>query len=153
MSDEVGGLLMTHFIGLRSKAYTYKVHESKDVRKCKGIKFNVVKNKITFEDYYNSLFKGEIICADQTTIRSRALYQLLHVGCASQFFVNHFFFAFTTALSFDFIRTFNSLSSALFIANFSAFVISNFLTSDLVCNFSDNLFGNLSDQKLVMQYL
>ena len=63
---------MTHFIGLRSKAYTYKVHESKDVRKCKGIKFNVVKNKITFEDDYNSLFKGEIICADQTIIRSRA---------------------------------------------------------------------------------
>ncbi|KAJ8950067.1 hypothetical protein NQ314_008073 [Rhamnusium bicolor] len=57
MKDENNGKIMTHFIGLRSKQYTYKVESDKVVKKAKGVKSNVVKNKITFQDYHNCIEK------------------------------------------------------------------------------------------------
>ncbi|KAJ8973246.1 hypothetical protein NQ317_005459 [Molorchus minor] len=57
MKDENNGKLMTHFVGLRSKQYTYKVEGGENVKKSKGVKSNVVKRKITFEDYLNCLEK------------------------------------------------------------------------------------------------
>ena len=44
---------------MRSKRYSFKIEESKEVRKCKGIKKNVVKKGIAFEDYVHCLFSGE----------------------------------------------------------------------------------------------
>ena len=41
--DEVAGKQITYFVGLRPKLYSFKIEESKKVRKCKGIKKNVVK--------------------------------------------------------------------------------------------------------------
>ncbi|KAJ8953853.1 hypothetical protein NQ318_006704 [Aromia moschata] len=55
--DENNGKIMTHFIGLRSKQYTYRVEEGKTVKKAKGVKSNVVKNKINFEDYLDCITK------------------------------------------------------------------------------------------------
>ena len=61
--DEVAGRQITHFVGLRPKLYSFKVEdersEEKIVKKCKGIKKNVVKKGINFEDYVNCLFSGE----------------------------------------------------------------------------------------------
>ena len=61
--DEVAGQQITHFVGLRPKLYSFKVEdersEEKIVKKCKGIKKNVVKKGINFEDYVNCLFSGE----------------------------------------------------------------------------------------------
>ena len=57
MKDENNGKIMTHFIGLRSKQYTYKVEGRKEVKKAKGVKSNVVKTKISYEDYMNCLKK------------------------------------------------------------------------------------------------
>ncbi|KAJ8916421.1 hypothetical protein NQ315_014632 [Exocentrus adspersus] len=59
MKDENAGRPMTHFIGLQSKQYTFQVQktdrETKCFKKAKGIKSNVVKNKITFDDYLDCL--------------------------------------------------------------------------------------------------
>ena len=44
---------------MRPKLYSFKIEESKEVRKCKGIKKNVVKKGIEFEDYVQCLFSGE----------------------------------------------------------------------------------------------
>ena len=44
---------------MRPKLYSFKIEESKEVRKCKGIKKNVVKKGIDFEDYVQCLFSGE----------------------------------------------------------------------------------------------
>ncbi|KAJ8971981.1 hypothetical protein NQ317_010077 [Molorchus minor] len=56
MKDENNGKLMTHFVGLRSKQYTYKVEGGeKCKKKSKSVKSNVVKRKITFKDYLNCL--------------------------------------------------------------------------------------------------
>ena len=57
--DEVACRQITHFVGLRPKLYSYKVEEGSLTKKCKGIKKNVVKREISFEDYVQCLFSGE----------------------------------------------------------------------------------------------
>ena len=57
--DEVAGKQITHFVGLRPKLYSFKVEDGNSTKKCKGVKKNVVKKEITFEDYVKCLFSGE----------------------------------------------------------------------------------------------
>ena len=47
--DEVAGKQITYFVGLHPKLYSFKIEETKEVRKCKGIKKNVVKKGVAFE--------------------------------------------------------------------------------------------------------
>ena len=68
--DEVAGKQITYFVGLRPKLYSFKIEESKEVRKCKGIKKNVVKKGIAFEDYVQCLFLGEKQMRSMKIIRS-----------------------------------------------------------------------------------
>ena len=56
--DEEAGKQITHFVGLRPKLYSYKVEDEVELKKCKGIKKNVVKKKIDFDDYVKCLFSG-----------------------------------------------------------------------------------------------
>jgi hypothetical protein len=72
MKDELNGRIMTHFVGLRSKMYTYNVKGGKCVKKSKEIKSNVVKNQITFQDYVDCLQKHVVKEITQKTIRSFA---------------------------------------------------------------------------------
>ena len=57
--DEVAGKNITHFVGLRPKLYSFAVEGGGLNKKCKGIKKNVVKKTISFEDYVQCLFSGE----------------------------------------------------------------------------------------------
>ena len=63
--DEVAGSQINHFVGLRPKLCSFKVEKPtrKDVKpltkKCNGVKKNVVKREISFEDYVQCLFSGE----------------------------------------------------------------------------------------------
>ena len=57
--DEVAGKQTTCFVGLRPKLYSFRIEEDKEVRKCKGIKKNVVKKKLDFDDYVQCLFLGK----------------------------------------------------------------------------------------------
>ena len=68
--DEVGGKQITHFVGLRPKLYSFKVEESSTTKKCKGIKKNVVKKGIEFEDYVRCLFNEEKQMRKMNIIRS-----------------------------------------------------------------------------------
>ena len=68
--DEVAGKQITYFVGLRPKLYCFKIEETKEVRKCKGIKKNVVKKGIAFEDYVQCLFSGEKQMRSMKIIRS-----------------------------------------------------------------------------------
>ena len=52
--DETGGKQIEEFVGLRSKLYSYKIHE-KEHKRCKGVKRSVVAKSITHEDYKNCL--------------------------------------------------------------------------------------------------
>ena len=74
--DEVAGRQITHFVGLRPKLYSFKVagggisKKSDEVRKCKGVKKNVVKREIIFDDYVRCLFSGEEQMKSMKIIRS-----------------------------------------------------------------------------------
>ena len=54
--DEVAGKQITHFVGLRPKLYSYKIEDEKELKKCKGIKKNVIKKELDFDTYVNCLF-------------------------------------------------------------------------------------------------
>ena len=68
--DEVGGKQITKFVGLKPKLYSFKVEESSTTKKCKGIKKNVVKKGIDFQDYVECLFSGEKKMRSMNIIRS-----------------------------------------------------------------------------------
>ena len=68
--DEVAGRQITHFVGLRPKMYSFKIEDSNTTKKCKGIKKNVVKKQIEFEDYVRCLFTGEKQMRSMNIIRS-----------------------------------------------------------------------------------
>ena len=69
MKDELGGVIMTEFVALRPKLYSYiKLNGSED-KKCKGIKRCVVKKTLTFEDYKTCLFN------DSTEYRSQLMFR------------------------------------------------------------------------------
>ena len=68
--DEAAGKQITHFVGLRPKLYSYKDEDEKVLKKCKGIKKNVVKKKIDFDDYVKCLFTGKKEMRKMKIIRS-----------------------------------------------------------------------------------
>ena len=70
MKDELGGAIMTKFVALRPKLYSYKVLDGSEDKKCKGIKKCVVKKTLTFEDYKTCLFN------DSTEYRSQLMFRL-----------------------------------------------------------------------------
>ena len=72
MKDEAEGKIIKEFIGFRAKLYSYKMYEGKEEKKCKGIKKNVIRNKIAHEDYKKCLFERQSKLAKMNVIRSCA---------------------------------------------------------------------------------
>ena len=73
--DEVSGVPIREFIGLRSKMYSYMKDNDKGGKTAKGIKKNIIKKNITHENYKNALFNNEQMHHTMKTIRSN-LHQL-----------------------------------------------------------------------------
>ena len=71
MKDEANGWIILEFVGLRSKMYAILIDNRKTIKKVKGIKSNIVKNTIEFEDYKNCLFNSSVIHREQYSIRSK----------------------------------------------------------------------------------
>ena len=69
MKDELGGKIMTDFVALRPKLYSYKKLDGSEDKKYKGIKKCVVKKTLTFEDYKACLFN------DSTEYRSQLMFR------------------------------------------------------------------------------
>ena len=70
MKDVLGGKIMTEFVALRPKLYSYKKLGGSEDKKCKGIKKCVVKKTLTFEDYKTCLFNDSTEYISQLTFRS-----------------------------------------------------------------------------------
>ena len=70
MKDELGGKIMTEFVALRPKLYSYKKLDGAEDKRCKGIKKCVVKRTLTFEDYKACLFNYSTEYRSQLMFRS-----------------------------------------------------------------------------------
>ena len=68
MKDELGGAIMTEFVALRPKLYSYRKLDGSEDKKCKGIKKCIVKETLTFDDYY--IFNPDAIYRLQLMFRS-----------------------------------------------------------------------------------
>ena len=69
--DEAAGKQITHFVGLRPKLYTLKVEKKGETQKAKGVKKNVIKKSLSFEDYKKCLFTEEEVMKEMNIIRSQ----------------------------------------------------------------------------------
>ncbi|XP_066581769.1 uncharacterized protein [Prorops nasuta] len=72
MKDENNGKIMTEFVGLRAKMYTFKVQDcTKITKKAKGVKGYVIDRNITFDDYKDCLDNFTVQSRNQNLIRSK----------------------------------------------------------------------------------
>ena len=68
--DEASGKQIAEFVGLRAKLYSYRVEDSYEEKKCKGVKKAVIKKTITFNDYKDCLFDNKPAMRKMNVIRS-----------------------------------------------------------------------------------
>ena len=65
MKDELGGKIITEFVTLRPKTYSYLTDDGKEDKKTKGTKKCVIKRMIKFDDYKNCLLKDKVLLKSQ----------------------------------------------------------------------------------------
>ena len=68
--DEAAGKQITHFVLLRPKLYSFKTEDNSETLKAKGVKKNVIKNTLLFEDYKECLFSEKEVMRNMNIIRS-----------------------------------------------------------------------------------
>ena len=71
MKDELGGKVITEFVTLRPKTYSYLTDDCKEDEKAKGTKKCVIKRMIKFNDYKNCLLKHEVVLKSQQRFISK----------------------------------------------------------------------------------
>ena len=70
MKDELGGDIITEFVALRPKAYSYITNDFIEMKKAKGTKKCVVKKMLRFEDYKKCLFSNGKLPKSQQRFKS-----------------------------------------------------------------------------------
>ena len=71
MKDELGGKIVTEFVTLRPKIYSYLTDDCKEDKKAKGTKKCVIKRMSKFNDYKMCLVKNEVILKSQQRFKSK----------------------------------------------------------------------------------
>ena len=71
MKDELGGMVITEFVALRPKTYSYLTDDCKEDKKAKGTKKCVIKRMIKLNDYKNCLLNGEVVLKSQQRFISK----------------------------------------------------------------------------------
>ena len=72
MRDELAGKIMIEFVVFRPKTYAYATDVDKDneVRKAKGTKKCVIKEKLKFEEYKDCLLNDKAVLKSQQRFKS-----------------------------------------------------------------------------------
>ena len=70
MKDELGGKIMTEFVGPRTKTYSYLMDDTHVTKRAKGTKKCVIKRVLKFNDYKDCLLNNEILLKSQQRFKS-----------------------------------------------------------------------------------
>ena len=70
IKDELGGGIITEFVALRPKTYSYMTDEFIEMKKAKGTKKCVIKKMLKFEGYKKCLFDNEPMLKSQQRFKS-----------------------------------------------------------------------------------
>ena len=70
MKDELGGKIMTEFVALRPKTYSYLTDDCKEDKKAKDTKKCVIKRRFKFNDYKDCLLNYKIVLKSQKRFKS-----------------------------------------------------------------------------------
>ena len=68
--DKLGGKITKEFCALRAKTYTYLVDDDSEKKTAKGIKKCIIKCRLVFENYKDSLFNNKTISKSQLKFKS-----------------------------------------------------------------------------------
>ena len=71
MKDELGGKIITEFVTLRPKTYSYLTDDGKEDKKAKGTKKCIIKKIIKFNDFKKCLLNDEVILKSQQRFISK----------------------------------------------------------------------------------
>ena len=71
MKDELEGKVVTEFVALRPKTYSYLTDDCKEDKNAKGTRKFVVKKMIKFNDYKNCLLNDEVVLKSQQRFKSK----------------------------------------------------------------------------------
>ena len=70
MKDELGGKIMTEFVALRPKTYSYLTDNFKEDKRTKGTKKCVIKQRLKLNDYKDCPLNNEIILKSHERFKS-----------------------------------------------------------------------------------
>ena len=79
MKDELGGKIITEFVTLRPKTYSYLTDDDKEDKKAKGTKKCVIKRIIKFDDYKNCLLKYKVLLKPQQRFIIKNMMYILKI--------------------------------------------------------------------------
>ena len=71
MKDKLGGKIITEFVTLRPKTYSFLTDDGKEDKKAKGTKKCIMKKMIKFNDYKKCLLNDEVIFKSQQRFISK----------------------------------------------------------------------------------
>ena len=71
MKDELDGKIITEFVTLRRKTYSFLTDGGKEDKKAKGTKKCIIKRMIKFNDYKKCLLHDEVILKSQQRFISK----------------------------------------------------------------------------------
>ena len=70
MKDELGGGIITEFVTLRPKAYSYKTEDNIELKKAKGTKKCIINKMLSFNDYKKCLLDNGKVLRSQQRFKS-----------------------------------------------------------------------------------
>ena len=79
MKDELGGKIITEFVTLRPKTYSYLTDDGKEDKKAKGTKKCIIKKMIKFNDYKKCLLNDKVIFKSQQRFISKNTMFILKI--------------------------------------------------------------------------
>ena len=84
--DELGGKIMKEFYALGAKTYSCLMENDSEMKKAKGVKRCVIKRRLMFENYKDSLFNNKTIM--QSQLRFKSYYHNVYTDKVSKIELN-----------------------------------------------------------------